>query len=164
MKIINNHYTVMQIKGQKMKLIIYVLVIVFTSVLYSQDNLKFELSPGKYLLVKGYTLEEDTLVARSPEMEKEIALFQNKFIQTLDKNDFLKQKDTLNLQQISILRNVLSRKDFIINTQDSLIIQLEKIARPNESAFMRFLKNTFDRKMMFILGFVGGVYAGISIN
>ena len=138
-------------------------MIFFTVSVFAQDNLKFELSPGKYLLVKGYTLEEDTLVARSPEKEKEIALFQNKFLLTLDENDFLKQQDTLNFQQISILKNVLSRKDFIITKQDSLIIQLEKIAKP-ESGFVQFLKNTFDRKMMFILGFVGGVYAGISIN
>lgn len=140
------------------------IVIALSLSIFSQDNLKFELSPGKYLLIKGYTLEEDTLVARSLEKEKEIALFQNKFLLTLDENDFLKKNDTLNLQQINILKSVLSRKDFIITKQDSLIIQLEKIARPDDSAFMRFLKNTFDRKMMFILGFVGGVYAGISIN
>jgi hypothetical protein len=139
------------------------MIFLVTSIL-AQDNLKFQLSPGKYLLIKGYTLEEDTLVARSPEKEKELALFQNKFLLTLDENDFLKKNDTLNLQQINILKSVLSRKDFIITKQDSLIIQLEKIARPDDSAFMRFLKNTFDRKMMFILGFVGGVYAGISIN
>jgi hypothetical protein len=132
--------------------------------IWAQDNLKFELSPGKYLLIKGYTLEEDTLIARSPEKERELAIFQNKFLLTLDENDFLKKNDTLNLQEINILKSVLSRKDFIITKQDSLIIQLEKIAHPDDSAFMRFLKNTFDRKMMFILGFVGGVYAGISIN
>jgi hypothetical protein len=146
-----------------MKFTFFIMIFLVTSIL-AQDNLKFQLSPGKYLLIKGYTLEEDTLVARSPEKEKELALFQNKFLLTLDENDFLKKNDTLNLQQINILKSVLSRKDFIITKQDSLIIQLEKIARPDDSAFMRFLKNTFDRKMMFILGFVGGVYAGISIN
>ena len=107
----------------------------FSSLISAQDDLKFELSPGKFLLVKGYTLKEDTLVARSPEKEKEIALFQNKFLLTLDENDFLKKQDTLNLQQISIMKNVLSRKDLIITKQDSLIIQLEKIAKP-ESGFV----------------------------
>ena len=143
----------------------YIILLVFLSTfgIIAQDNLKYELSPGKFLLIKGYTLEEDTLVARSPEKEKEIAIFQNKFLLTLEENNFLKQQDTLNLQQIGILKNVLSRKDFIITKQDSLIIQLEKIAKP-ESGFVQFLKNTFDRKMIFILGFVGGVYAGIAIN
>jgi len=143
----------------------YIILVIFISTfsIIAQDNLKFELSPGKFLLVKGYTLEEDTLVARSPEKEKEIAQFQTKFLLTLEENDFLKQQDIINLQQIGILKNVLSRKDFIITKQDSLIIQLEKIAKP-ESGFVQFLKNTFDRKMMFILGFVGGVYAGIAIN
>ena len=68
----------------------FFLLIFFTTSFWAQNNLKFELSPGKYLLVKGYTLEEDTLVARSPEKEKEIALFQNKFLLTLDENDFLR--------------------------------------------------------------------------
>jgi len=146
-----------------MKFTFFILLLLTTSIL-AQGNLKFELSPGKFLLVKGYTLEEDTLVARSPEMEKEIAWIQSKLIQTLDENDYLKQKDTLNMESLMTLNNVLSRKDFVITKQDSLIIQLEKIARPDESSFMRFLKNIFDRKMMFILGFVGGVYAGIAIN
>ena len=51
--------------------------IVFTTIISAQDNLKFELSPGKYLLVKGYTLEEDTLVARSPDKEKDTAGYYN---------------------------------------------------------------------------------------
>ena len=146
-----------------MKTALFVLVLISASLL-AQNNLKVELAPGKFLLIKGYQVEEDTLIARSPEMEKELAWIQNKFIHTLDENDYLKKKDTLNVESLMTLNNVLSRKDFIITKQDSLIIQLERIARPNESSFMRFLKNTFDRKMMFILGFVGGVYAGISIN
>ncbi len=147
-----------------MKSILIFLVFCISSSIYAQDNLKIELSPGKYLLIKGYQLEEDTLIARSPAAEKQIAIFQNKILQTLDENDFLKEKDTLNLQEIQILKSILTRKDFVISKQDTLIIQLENIARPKESAFVRFLKNTFDRKMMFILGFVGGVYAGISLN
>ena len=139
------------------------MILFFTSMLYGQNNLKFELAPGKYILVKGYTIEEDTLIARSPEKEKEIALFQNKLIQTLDENEFLKNKDTLNMESLRTLNNILARKDFVITKQDSLIIQLERIAEP-ESGFVKFLKNTFDRKMMFILGFVGGVYAGVAIN
>lgn len=145
-----------------MKKIIFVLLLLALS-MSAQNNLKVELAPGKYMLIKGYQLEEDTLIARSPEMEKEIAWIQNKLIQTLDENDFLKQKDTLNMESLMTLNNVLSRKDFVITKQDSLIIQLEKIAKP-ENGFVAFLKNTFDRKMMFILGFVGGVYAGIAIN
>ncbi|MFC2088879.1 hypothetical protein ACFLSX_04695 [Calditrichota bacterium] len=147
-----------------MKFIVILLSVILTSMLYAQDNLKIELSSGKYILIKGYQVEEDTLIARSPEKEKELALFQNKFLKTLDENNFLKQKDTLNFQQIDILKNVLSRKDFIITKQDSLIIQLENLARPKNSAFVRFLKDTFDRKMMFFLGFIGGVYAGVAIN
>jgi len=143
---------------------VFIVILFLSSSIMAQDNLKFELTPGKYLLIKGYTLEEDTLIGRSPEKEKDLAWIQNRFIRTLEENDYLKKKDTLNMESLMTLNNVLSRKDFIITKQDSLIIQLEKIARPDESAFMRFLKNTFDRKMMFILGFVGGVYAGIAIN
>jgi len=127
-----------------------------------QESTKKQIEPGKFLLLKGHVVQEDTLIARSVEKERELGLILNKFTETLDFVDFLKKQDSLTTEQLNATKRILARKNYIIAQQDTLIMQLEKIAEP-DSKFAAFFKRVFDRKVMFIIGFVAGIYAGVAL-
>ena len=146
-----------------------VLVIIFSffSATYSQettqDSLKIIKAKGKYLLLKGYIVQEDTLIARTADAEKQVAKFLAEFEGALDVIDLLKEEKDMRAEKIELLKNIIKRKDYIIGQQDSLIIQLEKIAKPPHP-IVRFLRKVFKPEVTLMLGFIGGVYAGIQVD
>ena len=129
----------------------------------NQGSLKVVIDKNKFLLFKGYVLEEDTLIARTPQAEKQVAKFYAEFEECLDKVDLLKKKNDLKLEEVMLLKNMIKRKDYVISQQDTLLTQLEKIARPPHP-FVQFLKKVFKPEVTLVLGFIAGVYAGVGVD
>lgn len=125
---------------------------------------KQELEPGKFLAVRGYVVEEDTLICRTPEKERELArlLIQAKL--AFDELELLRTMAAKHSEQTEILRTMISRRDYIIQQQDSLIQRLEKLASPGRSSLAAQIGRIFDRRTFFLLGFVLGVYAGVQLD
>lgn len=126
----------------------------------NQDHLKKALDQNKFLLFKGYVLEEDTLIARTPQAEKQVAKFYAQLEECLDKVELLNKQNDLRWEEAKLLRNIIKRKDYAIEQQDSLLTQLEKIAKPPHP-FVQFLKKIFKPEVTLILRFMAGVMRGL---
>ena len=129
----------------------------------NQDSRKIVKARGKFLLLKGYVLHEDTLIARTPQAEKRVAKFYAEFEECLDKVDLLVKKNDLQSEDVDLLKNIVKRKNYVIVQQDSLLLQLEKIAKPPHP-IVKFLRKVFKPEVTLILGFIAGIYAGIGVK
>jgi len=146
-------------------LIVLVLIFSFISATHAQDSLKIKLDKKgeKFLLLKGYLVQKDTLIARTADGEKFVAKIYAKCEELLDTNDILKDQLSKRYEQQELFKNIIRRKDYIIGQQYSLIIQLEKIAKPPHP-IVKFFRNIFKPEVTLILGFIAGVYAGVSVD
>ncbi len=128
------------------------------------QTLRREVEPGKFLLFRGHVVQEDTLVCRTPEKERELAQTLLRATQALDELELLRQQLQGCQTQTQILRRMVQRRDFVIQKQDSLMQQLEMLARGRRHSLLDRLGAIFDRRTFFLLGFVAGVFAGVQVH
>jgi hypothetical protein len=126
--------------------------------------LRREVEPGKFLAFRGYVVAEDTLICRLPEKERELAQTLIRANQALDELEILRTQSIKWEEEVKILRGMIERRDLIIQKQDSLIQQLEKLSAPGRSSFFAQLGKIFDRRTFFLFGFVLGVMAGVQVD
>ena len=126
--------------------------------------LKRVIEPGKFLAFRGYVVQEDTLICRTPEKERQLAHTLLQANSALDELDLLRTQVRSHEKQVQILRRMIERRDYVIQKQDSLILQLEKLAHGRRSGFLDRLGRIFDRRTFFLIGFITGVYAGVQVR
>ncbi len=144
--------------------ICFVSVLVLTALPdHAQTPKRIDVEPGKFLALRGYVVQHDTLVCRTPQKERQLALTLRAALATADELQTLKEIAERHQEEIELYKRIVARKDFVIQKQDSLLHELETLLEPQKPSLLRTLGKLFDRRTFFLLGFVAGVFAGVNV-
>jgi len=130
---------------------------------FAQTAKRIDIEPGKFLALRGYVVQQDTLVCRTPAKERQLALTLRAALATADELQTLKEIAERHQEEIELYKRIVARKDFVIQKQDSLLHELETLLEPEKPSLLRTLARVFDRRTFFLIGFVAGVFAGVNV-
>lgn len=140
-----------------------VLVLLAAQISFGQSAKRIDIEPGKFVALRGYVVQEDSLICRTPAKERQLALTLQAALATADELHTLKEIARRHEEEIELYKQIIARKEFVIAKQDSLIRELEALLEPERPSLLRRLARIFDRRTFFLIGFVAGVFAGVNV-